>query len=236
MKMLEEQNTKERVMVVVAHPDDAEFTSGGTLAKWVAEGADIRYVVCTDGSKGGDDLEIDDVALRDLREAEQRAAAETLGAKEVAFLRYPDGDLAPGSSLHRDLVVLIRRWQPDTLLAWDAWRPYQLHPDHRAAGLAAVEAVLAAGNPRRFADLVADGLAAHRVANVYLFGTDAPDTWVDISATFERKVGAITCHRSQVSDGVKAVAQIEGCNRALGERHGVSYAEAFKVLHPFCDG
>src|SRR3990170_4303485 len=106
----EKQSAGRRVMVVVAHPDDAEFTSGGTLAKWAGEGAHVRYVVCTDGSKGGDDLVIDDIALRDLREAEQRAAAEILGVKDVAFLRYPDGDLASDGDLRRNLVMLIHRW------------------------------------------------------------------------------------------------------------------------------
>ncbi|MDP2659436.1 MAG: PIG-L deacetylase family protein [Dehalococcoidia bacterium] len=231
---MEEEGPK-RVLVVASHPDDAEFTSGGTLAKWAREGADIRYVVCTDGSKGGDDLEIDDVALRDLRESEQRAATEILGVRDVVFLRYPDGDLASAGDLRRSLVVMIRRWRPDILLTWDAWRPYQLHPDHRATGLAAVEAVLAAGNPRRFRELVAEGLPAHRVGEVYLFGTDNPDKRVDISETFERKLKAIACHRSQVSDVRGVAAQMDGCNRSPGEQQRVSYSEGFKVLHPFCE-
>ncbi len=224
-----------RVLVVAAHPDDAEFTSGGTIALWAGQGWNIRYVVCTDGSKGGDDLGIDDMALRDLREAEQRAAAETLRIRDVVFLRYPDGDLASAGDLRRNLVELIRRWRPDILLTWDAWRPYQLHPDHRATGLAAVEAVLAAGNPRRFPELVADGLPAHRVGEVYLFGTDSPDRWVDISETFERKLKAIACHRSQVGDGNGILAQINGCNRSPGEQQRVSYSEGFKVVRPFCE-
>ena len=235
MKGGEEQSREKRVLVVIAHPDDAEFTCGGTVAKWAAGDADIRYVVCTDGSKGGDDLEMDDAALRDLREAEQRAAAAVLGVKEVVFLRYQDGELAAAGDLKRDLVAIIRRWHPHRLLAWDAWRPYQLHPDHRAAGLAAVEAVLAAGNPRRFPDLMAEGLKAHRVEEVYLFGTDIPDTWVDISETFQRKLQAIASHRSQGGDAVEVKTEIESCNRSLGTQHGVAYTEVFKVLHPFCE-
>ena len=222
-------------MVVAAHPDDVEFTSGGTVAKWALEGADVRYVLCTDGSKGGDDLMIDDMTLRDLREAEQRAAAEALGVKEVVFLRHPDGDLASAVGLRLELVVLIRKWRPHTLLTWDAWRPYQLHPDHRAAGLVAVETVLAAGNPRFFPELANEGLKAHQIAEIYLFGSDAPDIWVDISDTFEHKLKALACHRSQIGDGAYAMAQIEGCNRAMGQQHGVTVAEAFKVLHPFCE-
>ncbi|MCL5959185.1 MAG: PIG-L family deacetylase [Chloroflexi bacterium] len=236
MMTFEGQTIGKRVLAVIAHPDDAEFTCGGTLAKWAQEGADVEYVVCTDGSKGGDDLGIDDAAVRDLREAEQRAAARTLGVKEVTFLRHPDGELdATGGDLKRQLVVLIRHLRPDRLLAWDAWRPYQLHPDHRAAGLAAVEAVLAAGNPRMFPELAKEGLTAHRVKEVYLFGTDGPTIWVDISETFERKLNAIACHRSQVGDGARARAQMDDCNRSQGAGHGVAYAEGFKVLHPFCD-
>ena len=120
-------------------------------------------------------------------------------------------------------------------MAWDAWRPYQLHPDHRVAGLIAVDSLLAAGNPRLFPELVTEDLSAHRVEELYLFGTDTPSDWVDISQTFRQKLEAIACHRSQVGDGAVAAAQIEECNRSLGERYGVAYAEGFKVLHPFCE-
>lgn len=131
--------------------------------------------------------------------------------KDVVFLRYPDGDLASAGELRHRLVVLIRRWRPDMPLTWDAWRPYQLHPDHRATGLAGVEAVLAAGNPRQFHSLVADSLPAHRVGEVYLFGTDNPDQRTYISETFELKLKAIACHRSQVGDAAGAAAQVDGC-------------------------
>lgn len=224
-----------RVLVVFAHSDDAEFTSGGSIARWTDAGVSVGYVVCTDGSKGGDTLELDDTTLREVREAEQRAAAAILGVEEVFFLRYADGGLSQVQHLKHELAGIFRRWRPERLLAWDPWRPYQLHPDHRSAGLATIEAVLAAGNPRMFRDLAAKGLAAHRVEELYLFGTDYPDVWVDVSATFERKVAAISAHCSQTRLLARWIEATRRCNADYGQACGCAYAEAFKVLRPFCE-
>lgn len=224
-----------RAMVVFAHSDDAEFTCGGTVAKWAEAGCAICYVVASDGSKGGDALAMDDAALRDLREVEQRAAADLLGVAEVVFLRHPDGDLAAVPGLREQLVAAIRRWRPEVLLTWDAWRPYQLHPDHRAVGLAAVEAVLVAANPRALPGLVAEGLSAHRVPEVYLFGTDYPDVRVNVRDTFGRKLEAVSLHRSQVDDLEETLGRVRRCNVGRGEPADAIPTEAFKVLRPFCE-
>lgn len=229
------EHAPSRILVVFAHPDDAEFTSGGSIARWTDARVSVGYVVCTDGSKGGDALELDDATMGELREAEQRAAAAILGVEEVFFLRHPDGGLSQVQHLKHELAGIIRRWRPERLLAWDPWRPYQLHPDHRAAGLAAIEAVLVAGNPRLFRDLAAKGLAAHRVEELYLFGTDYPDVWVDTSATFERKVAAISAHCSQTKLLTRWIEAMQRCNAAYGLACGCTYAEAFKVLRPFCE-
>jgi LmbE family N-acetylglucosaminyl deacetylase len=224
-----------RAMVIFAHPDDAEFTCGGTVAKWARAGCAVCYVVTSDGSKGGDGLALADTALRDLREVEQRAAADLLGVAEVIFLRHPDGDLAIVPGLREQMAAAIRRWRPEVLLTWDAWRPYQLHPDHRAVGLAAVEAVLLAGNPRALPGLAAEGLGAHRVPAVYLFGTDHPEVRVDVRDTFGRKLEAVSLHRSQTGDLEETLEQVRMCNIGLGGSADDSPTEAFKVLRPFCE-
>lgn len=230
-----DESVPRRVLAIFAHPDDAEFACGGSIARWADAGADIVYVVCTDGGRGGDGLAADDEAVRALREAEQHEAATRLGVAEVVFLRHPDGDLDAVRSLRHELAGLIRRWRPERVLAWDGWRRYQLHPDHRAAGLAAVDAVLAAGNPRMFPKLAASGLRPHRVQDVYLFGTDHPDVWIDVTATFERKLGAVAAHRSQVASLPGLTESLRRCNQDHGRVCGCAFAEPFKVLRPFCE-
>ena len=226
-----------RVLAVGAHPDDVEFTSGGSLARWAAEGCSTYLVVCTDGSKGSQNPQDEPEALARVRRAEQEAAGQALGITEVIWLAHPDGELARAPNLVEELAWQIRRIRPDRLLAWDAWRPYELHPDHRAAGLAAVDAVLAAGNPHFYPQQLRaeSGLQPHRVAEVYLFGADQRDTWVDITATFERKMAAIACHASQVAGLRDLALKMSYCNQGYAQGHGVTYAEVFKVLHPFCD-
>jgi len=223
-----------RVLAVSAHPDDAEFTSGGSLARWIGEGWAVYLVVCTDGGKGSYDASMPSETLTALRYQEQQDAARVLGIESVLFLGHPDGELAATPSLAQELAQAIRLTRPDRLLCWDPWRRYQLHPDHRAAGLAALDAVLAAGNPHFFPEQLAS-VSIHRVEEVYLFGSDEPDEWVDITQIFDRKMAAIERHRSQVA-GLRDVAlRMSHCNQGYGEGHDYIYAEAFKVLHPFCD-
>jgi len=240
----ERLQAEKTILAVSAHPDDVEFTSGGALARWAAEGWIVHLVVCTDGGKGSHDSGIDPAALAARRRAEQQAAAETLGIAEVVFLDYPDGELNRASGLVADLARLVRHFRPRRLLAWDPWRRYELHPDHRAAGLATLDAVVAAGNPHYFPEQITEGAAPHQVSEVYLYGAEEPDTWVDITATFERKVAAIACHRSQVermpnpsgrASGRSLAEDMRRCNADYGRARGYAYAEAFKALHPFCD-
>ncbi|MBI3960576.1 MAG: PIG-L family deacetylase [Chloroflexi bacterium] len=224
-----------RVLAVSAHPDDVEFTSGGSVARWTADGWAVYLAVCTDGGKGSRDPNIDPRALAARRRQEQRDAAEILGVAEVIFLDHPDGGLTAASELTKEVALLIRRTRPHRLLGWDPWKRYQLHPDHRAAGLATLDAVLAAGNPHYFPEQLAAGMKIHQVPEVYLFGAEQPDTWVDIGQTFERKMAAIERHASQVENVWEAAQQMSRCAQDYGEQSGAAYAEAFKVLHPFCD-
>ena len=229
--------TGRRLLAISTHPDDVEFTSGGSLARWAAEGWSTHLVVCTDGSKGSQNPQNKRETMARARRIEQEAAAQALGITEVVWLGHPDGELTRVPSLVEELARQIRRVRPDRLLAWDAWRPYELHPDHRAAGLSAVDAVLAAGNPHFYPLQLqgAHGLQPHRVEEVYLFGTDQRDTWVDITATFERKMAAIERHTSQVASLRDLALKMSYCNQGYAQGHGVTYAEVFKVLHPFCD-
>lgn len=164
----------------------------------------VEYVVCTNGDKGSNNLSDSPRQLAQVRELEQRAAARRLGVSEVWYLGHPDGELAGAPALVVELARLIRAVHPDRLFAWDPWRRYQLHPDHRAAGLAALDAVLAAGNPHYFSEQL-DPTRAHRIEEVYLFGSDEPDARKDITETFAMKMSAIEEHRSQVAN-IRAVA------------------------------
>ena len=193
-------------MVIAAHPDDAEFGPAGTAARWIDAGSEGWLVCCTSGDQGGEDPDADPLALAALRETEQRAAAAVIGYAGVSFLHQPDGALANDLALREQLVREIRTFRPDAVLATD---PETIiykdgginHTDHRAAGIAAIDAVYpAARNPMAFPWLARGGLAAHKVRRVYLFWSDRSDTWVDISATLERKIEALRAHASQIHD------------------------------------
>ncbi len=231
----------ERALVVGAHPDDPEFGFGGTVAKLTAEGTEVIYVVCTDGCQGGEDPAVPDAELSAVRYAEQRAAAEVLGVREVVFLGFRDGSLAPTLELRRAITREIRRWRPDLVLTHAPLRSLDgaigaFHPDHLAAGEATLSAVYPdARNPRAFRELLAEGLQPHRVREVWMPGFDHADHVVELSPELvERKIEAIRCHRSQfdkpeMEPGAPAVWVRERMRKA-GEKAGVEYAEAFKRI------
>ena len=174
-------------MLIVAHPDDAEFGPAGTAARWIDAGSKGWLVCCTSGDQGGEDPDADPLELAALRESEQRAAAAIIGYDGVTFLHQPDGALANDLALREQLVREIRTFRPDAVLATDPDTLFYKggginHTDHRAAGLAAVDAVYpAARNPMAFPSLARSGLAAHRVRRLYLFWSDRADTWIDIT-------------------------------------------------------
>lgn len=218
-------------MAIMAHPDDIEFSCAGTLAKWAAEGRDIIYVVCTSGDKGSSDPDMTPQHLASIREAEQCAAARAVGVREVIFLRYPDSELEDTRDFRREIVRLIRRHQPDTVVTMDPTRPYQLHRDHRTAGRVALDAVFPFARDRMtFPELLAEGLEPHKVAEIYLTGTDHADTWIDISETLPLKIAALRCHVSQVGDGAWLAERIAGMAAEVGRAAGLPFAEGFKRL------
>ena len=205
----------ERVLVVLAHPDDPEFFCGGTLALWAQQGRDIHYCLLTRGERGGDRVDTDPAELARVREAEQRAAAAVLGVSTVEFLDHPDGYLTADMAVRKQVVRAIRRVRPDILVTCDPANYYPgdryiNHPDHRAAGLAALEAVFpAAGSAMFFPELLAEeGLEPHMVRQVYVSLTHTPNTAVDVTLTLQRKVAALREHRSQIPDPAGLEARI----------------------------
>jgi len=189
-------------MVIVAHPDDAEFTVAGTVAAWAIGGCRVIYVVCTDGNAGTHQQDITAEELAAVRRAEQRAACATLGVSEVLFLGYDDGQLEPSLQLRRDLVRAIREHKPEVVITWDPRRlfgggNYINHPDHRAAAQATLDAVAPACEmPLLWPELG----APHPVSQVYVFERDSPNLWVDVSETIDLKIAALRQHASQLGD------------------------------------
>ena len=225
-----------RFMVIVAHPDDADFGPAGTAARWIDAGSSGWLVCCTSGDQGGEDPEADPIALAQLREAEQRAAAAVVGYAGLTFLHQPDGALANDLVLREQLVREIRTFRPDAVLAQD---PDVIiypggginHTDHRAAGIAAIDAVYpAARNPMAFPTLARSGLGAHRVRRLYLFWTTQATAWVDVSATIGRKVDALRAHSSQIHDPDGLAARIAEWAAEDGARIGTAAAEDFRVV------
>ena len=223
-----------RGMVVVAHADDAEWGCSGTVARWCAEGWDVVYVVCTDGSKGSDNPDTTGEELAEFRRREQENAARVLGLSEVVFLGYPDAYLEPTLALRKDITRQIRRQRPDVLICMNPARSlsgdgYLGHPDHFASGEAAMSAVYpSARDHLTFPDLLHDeGLEPHKVRELWVVDHEDSDYYVDVTDHVETAVRALQAHRSQVSPETADRYFREG-RRRVGERVGVPYAEHFK--------
>jgi len=226
----------ERLMVIVAHPDDADFGPAATVAKWIRAGSVAHLVCCTSGDAGADDPHTDPLELARLREAEQRAAAQHIGYEMVTFLHRPDGALENDLPLREQLVRLIRTFRPDAVLTMDPTvlihrDGYIQHTDHRAAAMAALDATYpAARNPMAFPHLAQGGLAAHDVRWLFLFFTDQPGAWVDVTETLDVKIAALREHASQLRRPDELEVRIREWAAEAGERIGASAAEAFRVV------
>jgi len=225
-------------MTIQAHPDDQEFSVGGTLAKWAKAGCEIISVVITSGDSGSNDVTKGasyKTELAKLREGEQLAANETLGVKQTVFLRYPDGELEPTIALRKELTRIIRQYKPEVVItgnpeAWFYDNEYVNHPDHRAAAQAACEAVFpSAGTRLIFTDLLEEGYEPHNVKRLYIHGSKKPDTWIDISKTINMKIEALKKHASQVP--VDEVGKwMREWAKGEGKKKGLDFAEAYKVM------
>ena len=238
--MAQEETTEEtpyrRGMVVVAHADDAEWGCAGTVAKWCAEGWEVVYVLCTDGSKGSDDPQVTSEDLIKIRRQEQINAGKVLGLLDVVFLEYPDSMLQPTLELRRDIAREIRRYRPDVLICMSPVRRlsengYMGHPDHFAAGEAAMSAVFPTARDRlTFPELLQEGLEPHKVREVWVAEHDEPDLYVDVSDYMDTAIQALKQHQTQVGEE-DADTYMRQWRSGTGEKSGFQYAEAFKRFH-----
>lgn len=220
-------------LVLVAHPDDADFMAGGTVAKWALEGTEVHYVVVTDGSAGSNEPGASREELRRVRAEEQRAAAEVLGVRSVTILGFLDGALEVSLETRRAVTREVRRIRPEVIVAPDPSRlwfgeGYINHADHKAAGELALCAVMPDAPTRlQFPELLEEGLEPFEIPGLWLSGNE-PDTYVDITKTIDRKLEALARHASQKAEA--AAPWVRERARTLGEVAGVEYAEAFRTF------
>jgi LmbE family N-acetylglucosaminyl deacetylase len=222
--------TQADVLVIAAHPDDAEFGAAGTVAKWIQEGRRAAYLICTSGEKGTSDPALTPERLIEIREAEQRAAARVIGVQEVLFLRQPDQGLEDTAEFRKRIVRQIRTFRPDIVMSSDPYRRYIWHRDHRIIGQVVLDAVFPYARDRlAYPDLLAEGLLPHKVRELYFWGAEDINFRSDITPTFDLKIAALRCHVSQVrefSRGDPAKWLRQRCREmAAGESFGL--AEGF---------
>jgi len=230
-----EQEPKKTAMIIGAHPDDPDFGAGGTVGKWIKEGVDVVYVVCTNGDKGSSDPEMTSERLAEIRTKEQLAAAAVLGVREVIFLGYPDGGLVETEVFRGQLVRLIRKFRPDTVITHDPYRKYMSHHDHRIAGQVALDAVFPYSRDYLFyPEHRKEGLTPFKVGEVLLAGSEDPNYFSDIADTFDLKTKAISCHASQVGDHSqdfeKWAAEFKKRMVAMMGRPNMPYCESFRRM------
>ena len=233
----------ERILVVTAHPDDVDFGSGGTIATWTDAGIEVVYCICTDGDAGGFDLDFPRDQIAGVRRAEQTEAANRVGVHDVRFLGYPDGRLVASLDLRRDISRVIRQVKPQRMLVQSPERDYERigrsHPDHRAAGEAALNAIYPdARNPFMYPELrVDEGLDAWTVAETWIMGTPhaahLPAHYVDVTETFDRKIHALRAHESQTGHMDDLDVFVGNWLKINAERGGLPegrLAESFLVM------
>ncbi len=230
----------DRIVVIVAHHDDIEFGLAGSVARWVRDGAQVTYIIVTDGGAGSNDPDITRAELVEKRRLEQLAASAAVGVTDTRFLGYPDGMLQPTLELRRHLTRLLREIKPQRVVCQDpttvfAGDGYVNHPDHRAAGEAAIYAVFPSSETRPiFPELLAEGFEPHKIRELYLTLTMKPTHFVDTSETHTQKLDALRCHVSQIGAGDEAengaIKWISEWDTDTGKKVGVTYAESFKVM------
>ena len=229
----------ERILVVTAHPDDVDFGAAGTVAGWTRAGIEVTYAIVTNGDAGGSDPDVPRSAIPAIRQREQRAAAACVGVQDVRFLGYVDGELTVSHDLRRDISRVIRQVRPQRLLCQSPERNWERlqgsHPDHLAAGEAAIQAVYPdSRNPFAHPSLLADeGLEAWTVPEVWVMASDRSEHYVDITDTFDAKIAALRAHVSQTAHVDTLEEFVRGWsarNAAAGELPAGRLAETFMVV------
>lgn len=223
-----------KILAVGAHADDIDFGCAGSFAKWTKEGAEIYYLILTDGSKGSEDISLKNEVLITMRQEEQKNAAKCLNAKYVYFLSEVDGELTNTLELRKEITKIIRQVKPDIVISWDPSYFYSSemgfinHPDHRCAGQATLDAVFPfSRNMRSFPELLEEGLTLHKVSEVLLMNRQDADFFVDISDTMDKKIEALSHHKSQFEDFEDVINRVKERAQKMGKRAGLKYAEGF---------
>ncbi len=217
-----------QVLVIGPHPDDSEFGAAGTVARWVREGKQVVYVICTNGDKGTSDIHIKPEELARIREGEELAAAKVLGVREVVFLHYPDQGLEDTPGFRKDLVRQIRTYRPDIVATSDPYRRYIWHRDHRITGQVTLDAIFPyARDHLAYPDLLEEGLKPHKVKEVWLWGSDDINLRIDITDTFDVKLAALRCHKSQIGESREAEKWVRERAKMLAQGESFGLAEAF---------
>lgn len=226
---------KQKVLVIAPHPDDVDFTCSGTMALW-SKDKEIYYIICTSGEKGNH-IGKSKKGIIKIREQEQKEAAKVTGVNNVIFLREPDGELENTKKLREKLVRLIRKIKPDILFSFDPSntkfdRIGKYHPDHRAMAIAVYDSIYPAiGNIHYFPHHIAkEGLSIHEVKEFYFYGTDYPNTWIDISSVMNKKIKALLCHRSQSINKEDIEKFIKERDAKISKGKRMKYAECFRRL------
>ncbi len=226
-------NSAKSALVVQAHPDDAEIGAGGTIAKLAARGVEINYLTVTDGRAGTHTRTVYPEQLVPIRRAEEQAAMKVLGAKNAYWLDVRDGELEPSISVRGGIMRVIRTLKPEVVITLDPWLPYEAHPDHRHAGMMASEAALLSQWPYVHSEHYSEGLQSTKVQAIAFMITSKPNTFIDVTDTFDKKLSAVKCHWSQFGDSWSNFSQLLRVQAERdAKRAGMSggLAEALKVL------
>ncbi len=221
------------VLLVTPHQDDAEGGCGGTVGMWTKQGTKAVYVLCTNGDKGSSDPAMTSPALATIREEEQLNAAKVLGVESVVFLRHPDGELEDTLEVRRQVVREIRRHKPEVVMCIDPFRTTShTHRDHRMSGMVALDAVFTyAWSPHHFPEQIAEeGLEPHQVSEIYMWGSERPDTYVDISETVDAKALSLSRHVSQMREPERLRERTRRRAANIGKRAGLPFAEGFRRI------
>jgi LmbE family N-acetylglucosaminyl deacetylase len=214
---------------VFAHPDDADFSCSGTVAKWASEGCNIYYALTTSGDKGSHDPEMTSEGIAAIREEEQKAAAKVLGVKECVFLRHEDGFVEDTPELRGEIVKLIRRFRPEVVMTFDPHRRSHNHRDHRITGQVTMDAVFPLSRSHLYyPEHLAEGLEPYGVNDMLLFGSDQVNYKVNISNYIEQKMEAAWCHRSQMRNRTREEFETQWRERARQAARGKGLAESFR--------
>ncbi|MDP6642070.1 MAG: PIG-L deacetylase family protein [Candidatus Nanoarchaeia archaeon] len=226
--------TKEKVLVIVPHPDDVDFACSGTMALW-SKKKEISYVITTNGEKGNHIGKNKEEIIK-IREKEQKEAAKTIGVKDVIFLGEKDGEVENTKELREKFVRIIRKKKPDIIFTFDPANNkfdsvFKYHPDHRTVALGVYDAIYPAiGNEHFFPHLIDEGLRPHEIKEIYFYGGENPNTWMDISSVIGKKIEALSCHKSQVSHRKNFEEFLKARYAEIGKEKGMKYAESFRKL------